>query len=95
MNPPPRTSDDFRRITRAYRKLREFMRDGKPHTLREMAAAAGCAESAASARWRELQYPCSLDHFAGYEPHVDKLPNSGVRIYWVTLRAVEQMSLAI
>jgi hypothetical protein len=94
MNAPPRTRDDFKRITRSYRLLREFMRDGKPHTLREMAAAAGCAESAASARWRELQYPCSLDHFAGYEPHKDRLPN-GAYIYWVTLRAVEQMSLAI
>jgi len=95
MNAPARTRADFIRITRSYRLLREFMRDGQPHTLREMAVAAGCAESAASARWRELQYPCSLDGFAGYEPHKDRIRNTGVWLYWVTLRGVEQMTLAM
>jgi hypothetical protein len=94
MNPSPRTRDDFKRITRAYRLLREFMRDGQRHTIPEMAAAAECSENAVSARWRELQYPCSLDGFAGYEQHKDRLPN-GAYIYWVTLRAVEQLDLAI
>ena len=89
---PARTRDDFVRITRSYRALREFMRDGQPHTIPEMAAAAKCSQNAVSARWRELKYPCSLDNFAGYEPHTERLDN-GAYLYWVTPKAVEQLGL--
>jgi len=95
MNAPARTRADFIRITRSYRLLREFMRDGQPHTLREMAVAAECSESAVSARWRELKYPCSLDRFAGYEQYKVKIRDTGVWVYWIRLRGVEQIMLAV
>ena len=95
MNPPPRTPAEHFRATRAYRKLREFMRDGRKHTLREMAVAAECSETATSARWRELQYPCYADGFPGFEPHVLPIGEGGLRIYWVTPKGVEQLKLEL
>ena len=94
MIPPARTRDDFVRITRSYRLLRQFMRDGRKHTIPEMAAAAECSQSAVSARWRELKYPCSLDNFPGYEPHTERMRNGGY-LYSVTLKAVEQLDLEL
>jgi len=92
---PPRTPAEHFKATRAYRRLREFMRDGRKHTLREMAVAAECSETATSARWRELQYPCYADGFAGFEPHKDRLGSGSLWIYWVTPKAVEQLKLEL
>lgn len=94
MNPSPRTPAEHFKATKAYRRLREFMRDGRKHTLREMAVAAECSEAAVSARWRELQHPCYADNFPGFEPHKDRLQD-GRRIYWVTAKAVEQLKLEL
>lgn len=50
-------AQDGPRLSRQLDRVREFMRDGQWHTLREIASAAMCSEASASARFRDLSKP--------------------------------------
>lgn len=68
---------DFKRLSDQLGKVRDVMLTGKRYTLRELADAANCLETSASARLRELRkYGWTIDRARRGDP------KRGLFEYW-------------
>lgn len=64
---------DGERLGRSLRIIRDELRDGAWHTIRELADLAGCSDAAASARIRDLRKPKFGGHVIDREYRGDGL----------------------
>ena len=74
-------SKDHKRLTSAMDRALDYLKDGQPRTLKQIADACGCSEAGASARTRDLRKARFREKYGNYNMKCRRGAAGGLWLY--------------